>query len=175
MHSAAGPGGSPRGSPLQTSMGSAAGHYWLPSLTRSVGRSKLRGGCRPRGAGLGRTLPLAFTLLVRPLPAGPANLPRSARGALSPPPAAAGWRFGEAVALAPGTEGLSPLCLVLCRALCLRGSEHPAVATFPRASSTKAGCLLPCLHIPGPGAPEARPPLPAWAKHQPPREHLFSE
>ena len=119
--------------------------------------------------------PLGLHLAGPPPPAWPGYSPEVRAGALSPLPAAPGWRFGEAVALARGTEGLSPLCLVLCRALCLRGSEQPAVATFPRASSTKAGCRLPCLHIPGPGAPEAGPPLPAWAKHQPPREHLFSE
>lgn len=126
MHSAAGPGGAPLGSPLQTSMGSARATTDYLSLTGTVGGSAAKAaGCRQRGAGLWGTLPLAFTLLVRPLPPGPAHLPRSARGGLSPLPAAPGWRLGEAVALAPGTEGLSPLCLVLCCALCLWGSEHP--------------------------------------------------
>ena len=107
-------------------MGSARATTDYLSLKGTVGRSTTKGaGLRQHGAGLWRTLPIALTLLVRPLPPDPANLLRSGRGGFSPLPAAPGWHFGEAVALAPGTKGLSPLCFVLCHTLCLWGSQHP--------------------------------------------------
>ena len=49
----------------------------------------------------------------------------SGQGDFSPLPAAPGWHFGGAVALAPGTQGLSPLYRVLRYTLCLWGSKDP--------------------------------------------------
>ena len=83
MHSAAGPGGSPQGSRLQTSMGSARATTDYRRWGGAWAEAQLRRRMQAAWGGPPGTLPLAFTLLARPLPPGPATLPRSAQ-ALSP-------------------------------------------------------------------------------------------
>ena len=99
------------------------------SLKGTMGRSTTKGaGLTQRGVGLWRTLPIALTLLIRPLPPDPANLLRSGQGGFSPLPAAPGWRLGEAVALAPGTEGLATVSCALLHPLPL---GQPASLLLP--------------------------------------------
>ena len=167
-------GGSPQGSPLQTSMGSARATTDYLLLKGTVGRSTTKeAGLRQRGAGLWRTLPTALTLLVRPLPPDLASLLRSGRGGFSPLPAATGWRFGEAVALAPGTKGLSPMCFVLCCTLCLWGSQHPCCCHISeRVPQRKAAGVLAFI---SPALGHRSPGLHFQLGRQPPLKRLFSE
>ena len=105
-----------------------------------------------------------------------AHLMWSGQGDFSPLPVVPGWHFWGSVALAPGTQVLSPLYPVL--------RQHPlplgqwASLLLPHFWGwvpQKEGFCLPRLHMPCSGALQPRPPCPAQAEHQPPHKNLFSQ